>query len=43
MVSHILSIREKMESMSALVRENLEKAQDIQKRWYDKNARHAMG
>ena len=31
-----------MESMSALVRENLEKAQDTQKRWYDKNARQRV-
>ena len=31
-----------MESMSALVRENLEKAQETQKRWYDKNARQRV-
>eukprot|EP00731_Ephydatia_muelleri_P003215 Em0001g3215a len=41
-VSHMLSIRDKMESMSALVRENLEKAQETEKRWYDKNARQRV-
>ena len=41
-VSHILSIREKMEGMSALMQENLEKAQEIQKSWYDKNARQRV-
>ncbi len=37
-VSHVLSIREKMEKMSELVCQNLKGAQKAQKRWYDKNA-----
>ena len=38
-VSHILSIRDKMEKMLEAVQTNLEKAQQKQKKWYDKNAR----
>ena len=37
-VSHILLIREKLKSMSKLVRQNLSRAQESQKRWYDQNA-----
>ena len=39
-VSHVLDIREKMEKMTGIVRDNLEKAQEQQKKWYDANARH---
>ena len=38
-VSHILSIREKMESMSELARQNLLSFQKVQKRWYNQTAR----
>eukprot|EP00731_Ephydatia_muelleri_P013583 Em0007g893a len=38
-VSHIMSIREKMAEMTTIVRESLEKAQASQKSWYDQNAR----
>ena len=38
-VSHILQIRERMQAMQELVGENLEEAQQRQKRWYDKTAR----
>ena len=38
-ISYVLSMREKLEKMSALVRENLENAQRKQKQWYDQNAR----
>ncbi|KAL5497626.1 hypothetical protein EMCRGX_G014134 [Ephydatia muelleri] len=38
-VSHVLAIRERMEQMSSLVRESLEKAQQSQKAWYDQTAR----
>ena len=38
-VSHVLSMREKLEKMAELVQENLAKAQKQQKRWYDQNAR----
>ena len=38
-VSYILSTREKLKQMSDIVQENVQKSQDTQKRWYDKNAR----
>eukprot|EP00731_Ephydatia_muelleri_P020019 Em0012g844a len=38
-VSHIMSIREKMVQMTTVVRESLEKMQASQKNWYDQNAR----
>ena len=38
-VSYVLSIQEKLARMSTLARENLAKAQQQQKRWYDQNAR----
>ena len=36
-VSYVVNIREKLEKMMALVRENVEKAQKVQKAWYDLN------
>ena len=39
-VSHILTMRDRMEAMKELVMENMEKAQTIQKKWYDQNARY---
>ncbi|KAL5496656.1 hypothetical protein EMCRGX_G012989 [Ephydatia muelleri] len=41
-VSYVVSIREKLGKMAALVRENLEKAQQAQKAWYNHNA-HQRG
>ena len=38
-VSHILSIRKKMEVMMEVARENVEKVQQEQKTWYDRNSR----
>ena len=38
-MSHVLSMREKLEKMAGLVQENLAKAQEQQKHWYDQNAR----
>ena len=38
-VSHLLLMRERFEQMSGIVKENLEAAQKLQKRWYDQNAR----
>ena len=38
-VSHIMMMRERLEGMSTLVQENLKKAQDGQKTWYDRTAR----
>ena len=38
-VSHILSMREKLLQMSKLVNKNLTNAQAKQKQWYDKSAR----
>ena len=38
-VSHVLSIREKMEEMTDLVKENLMETQKRQKRWYNRTAR----
>ena len=38
-VSYVLSVQEKLAKMSALARDNLQKAQKVQKRWYDKHAR----
>ena len=37
-VSHVLSIRDKMEKMTDLVQSNLALAQEKQKKWYDANA-----
>ena len=39
-VSHVLSMRTKMEQMMQLVKENLTKSQGRQKTWYDKKACH---
>ena len=39
MVSHIMSIRDKMEKMKGLADTNLLKAKEQQKVWYDRNAR----
>lgn len=36
-VSHVISIRAKLEKRTGLVRENITDAQDRQKRWYDQN------
>ena len=38
-ISHVLSMREKLATMSAIVRENMERAQATQKTWYDRTAR----
>jgi hypothetical protein len=38
-VSYVLTIQERLARMSELARENLAKAQQEQKRWYDQNAR----
>ena len=38
-VSYVLSVQERLAKMSALARENLQKVQKMQKRWYDKHAR----
>ena len=38
-VSYVLTMREKLEKMSELVQENLTRAQQQQKRWYDQTAR----
>ena len=38
-MSYVLSVQERLAKMSALARENLQKAQKIQKRWYDQHAR----
>ena len=38
-VSYVLSVQERLAKMSALARENLQKAQKMQKRWYDQHAR----
>ena len=38
-VSHILAVRERMEEMTELVKENLKGAQQRQKTWYDQTAR----
>lgn len=38
-VSYVLSIRKKLSQMMDVVKENLQKAQNNQKRWHDKHAR----
>ena len=38
-LSHILSVRERLEEMSELVGKNVKGAQKCQKNWYDQNAR----
>ena len=38
-LSHVLSMREKFKEMQELVQFNLVKAQNYQKKWYDRNAR----
>ena len=37
--SYVLSVREKLDKMAELVEENLKEAQQMQKQWYDQNAR----
>ena len=39
MVAHVMQIREQLQQMTGLVEQNMEKAQDNQKKWYDRNAR----
>ena len=39
MVSCVINMREKMEKMTELVQQSLTKAQEEQKRWYDRNVR----
>ena len=41
-VSHVLSIHEKLEKMKILADANLEIAQQQQKKWYDRNARYRL-
>ena len=38
-MSYVLSVQERLAKISTLARENLQKAQKIQKRWYDQHAR----
>ena len=38
-VSYVLSVQERLEKMSNLAQENLQRSQQTQKRWYDRNAR----
>ena len=38
-VSYVLSTQQKLRKMTEIVQENLSKAQEKQKTWYDKNAR----
>ena len=38
-VSHILAIRERMDEMTEIVKDNMKEAQQQQKTWYDKTAR----
>ena len=38
-VAHVMQIREQLQQMTDLVEHNMEKAQDNQKKWYDRNAR----
>ena len=38
-VSYVLSIQERLVKMAELVKDNMEKAQETQKKWYDLNAR----
>ena len=39
-VSYVMTVQERLEKLREVVQENLENAQDTQKRWYDRNARH---
>ena len=39
-LTYIMNMRERLATMSELAHENLEKAQEKQKRWYDKKARN---
>ena len=39
MVAHVVQIRDQLLQMTDLVEQNMEKAQDNQKKWYDWNAR----
>lgn len=38
-LAHVLQMRDKMEEMAEMVRENMEQAQTQQKAWYDRSAR----
>ena len=39
MLSYVLAVQERLDKMATLVKGNLDKAQRVQKRWYDRNAR----
>lgn len=39
MVSYVLAVQDKLATMSEMVKDNLERAQQKQKLWYDWNAR----
>ncbi|XP_069835633.1 uncharacterized protein [Dendropsophus ebraccatus] len=41
-VDYVLRFRERMETLTGLVQENMAQAQDSQKRWYDRNARERI-
>ena len=38
-VAHVIQIREQLQQITGLIEQNMEKAQDNQKKWYDRNAR----
>ena len=39
LISYLMTMRERFEQMSEVVKENMEKAQQLQKKWCDQNAR----
>ena len=41
-VSHIMLMRERLESMASIVQENMKRAQAQQKQWYDRTARERV-
>ena len=39
-VSYVLMVQERLETLRDIIHENLNNAQETQKQWYDRNARH---
>ena len=42
-ISYLMTMRERFEQMSEVMKENMEKAQQLQKKWYDQNREFQPG
>ena len=41
-IFYLMTMRERFEQMSEVMKENMEKAQQLQTKWYDQNARQRV-